>query len=333
MYKDVHKTRTLLIGLGVLLIASCGGSGNKSTGPSYLNVSVDEFYFGTRDVGSKATQTIELTNQSADVYPINSLHILGENSDEFSTSFTGGITLNPAERISIDVTFSPISSGLKAAQLDIDYDVISRATAEQNQSEQAYYRARSLEKQERYGESLETYLAYVNSDPVTTNKQRAEIKLPVLTESERYGNGEDFRLYLKALNLREEGQFNQAVAALSHLTDRYSDSFLADDALYLQGYIRMVDQQDNKDGQQYMAALQHEHPDSSYIDTAVYSEAIALEQMGELDAATEKFETLLKRHRSENWAKFNVVVAQDSILSRMWFERASDALDRISQMV
>ena len=192
---------TIALTVAVLTLGACGGGGSGSGGSKsaitpYLNVSVPEFYFGTRNVGTTATQSIELSNRSADIYPINRVTLNGQNAEEFELNFTGGITLRPSEKVALDVSFIPLFEGLKSADIKVEYDIISQATAEDNLNEQLFYEARSLENKRHYDVSLARYQDYMASDPVTVNKTRAAIKLPVLNESQNYGEGPDFTQYV-----------------------------------------------------------------------------------------------------------------------------------------
>jgi len=122
-----------------LLIQACASGSNAPTpgvGGSYLHVSVPDFYFGTRNIGTSATQVIEIANRGGDVYPINSVKVTGNNADEFSTDFYDQIVLNPSEVIKLNITFNPVTSGKKNAELDIDFDTIKQVSDEVNRNEQ-----------------------------------------------------------------------------------------------------------------------------------------------------------------------------------------------------
>ena len=157
--------------------------------PQFLHASMPDFYFGTRDVGTQSTQTIELLNRSGDIYPLHGLELVGANAEEFRTNFFGEITLNPAEKLLVDVTFVPLTDGQKTASLHIDYDIIQQVSLRDNLNEQAYYEADELEQKGEFEASAATYKNYLANKPVTSNKRKAAIKFPVLTESENHGDG------------------------------------------------------------------------------------------------------------------------------------------------
>jgi len=342
----LNMVRTALGALLLILTACNGGSsggGTKSapvpvpvpvTAPApepipYLNASVDEFYFGTRNVGTRATQLIELANRSADIYPIKRLALRGQNAEEFLLNFNGEVTLNPSEKVTLEVSFIPLTEGLKNASLDIDYDIVVKGGAVDSLNEQLYYDAAELEKRRKYELSLARYKSYIESDPVTPNKQRAAIKLPVIGESQKYGDGPDFTQYVDAVNSRDQGEHDKALGTLDDLLKQYPDSYLADDALYLKGYIKLIDQEKYSEAQQDLAQLQNDFPESTYIDTAIYSEALALENAGQHDLAASKYESLLQRHRSPAWSAISLNVAKDNLNSRLWFDRANLGLKRL----
>lgn len=328
MTYSVVKTLTAC---AMVVVASCGGGGEKAPANSaYLNVSVSDFYFGTRDVGTTATQTIELANWSGDLYPLHNLTINGQNSEEFETSFAGGITLKPSEKVLVDLSFKPLSDGLKSAVLDIDYDIIAQVTEAQNVIEQEFYQAKSLEDQQNYSASMDKYQAYLDARPATINKKRAAIKLPVLAEGELYGSGEDFDQYLAALDKRDDGDTSAAIGILDSMQTEAIGSYLQDDAIYLKGYIQLIDDENYAAAGESMSLLMAEFPDSTYFDSALYSLALSLEELGKTEEALAKYQELIDRHRSDTWAAIKLNISKDNFVSRMWFSRANQGLDRLA---
>lgn len=321
----------LLSILAVTLLQACDGGSSatrkqqKGVGDSYLFVSVPNFYFGTRDVGSNVSQDIRITNQGGDIYPIRSLTIDGANAEEFATEMYSNITLNPSEAVDLNISFAPITEGRKSAELNIDFDTIVQVSDADNQNEQHYYRARALEDGKQYQASLDAYDSYIDGKPVTINKRRAAIKAPVIKESALYGTGEDFELYLSAVNARENGDMDLAMADLDALLLLHKDSYIADDALYLRGYIQLTDQQDYAAARLTMQALRKQYPDTTYYDTALYSEALSHQQMGDYDLARSIFEDLKYRHTGMD--TLGITLPKDNVMSRLWFGRADAALD------
>jgi len=317
--------------LATLLLQACGGNSGGSSAPqpnangSYLHVSLPEFYFGTKDVGTTATQAVQIVNRGADIYPLNALTIEGENAEEFASDLIDDVVLNPAEAITVGISFKPITDGRKFANFVVDYDTIQMVEESVNQNEQNYYQAKELEDAGNYQRARQTYSDYIDGEPVTTNKRRAAIKLPVIEESQVYGDGEDFNLYLSALNARDAGDLAEAAATADVLQTLYADSYLADDALYLKGYIQLMDEKNYTEALRTMQALRKAYPDSTYYDTALYSEAIAQQEIGNDVVAREILLDLRYRHTGID--VLGVTMAKDNLVSRLWFDRANAALE------
>jgi len=305
----------------------------KQAGPqpnvegTYLHISMPDFYFGTLDVGQATTQEIEISNRGGDIYPVHTVQIVGDNADEFDTDLYEEVVLNPSEAIHVEVTFAPIASGRKAAELTVDYDTIKQVTEAQNQHEQTFYHARDLERTKRYDDSLVAYDTYLKGDPVTINKHRAAIKLPVIKESAVYGADKDFELYLAALNLRDSEDFSAALNNVDTLRASYADSHYADDAVYLRAYIELMDLNQHRDALNTLQRLRKDFPDTTYYDTALYSEALAHHQLGESELARGILQNLKARHTGI--AALGMEFPRDNVVSRLWFDRASDMLETL----
>jgi len=302
----------------------------KGVNGTYLHVSAPDFYFGTRDVGSKSTQNIQITNRGADVYPLKSVTVSGANPDEFSAQPINEVVLNPAEAISVDITFQPITDGRKFADFIVNYDTVKMVDDAVNVNEQNYYQAKELENSGDYAQARKRYSAYIEGQPVTSNKQRAAIKLPVIEESSIYGDGQDFDMYLSAMDLRDNGKFAEASTELEILSQIYSDGYLGDDALYLKGYIQLMDEKNYLGALKTMQQLRKQYPDSTYYDTALYSEAIAEQELGNLPVAKEILLDLRYRHTGVD--VLGVALAKDNLVSRLWFDRANTALDSLDSV-
>ncbi|MBX2835216.1 MAG: tetratricopeptide repeat protein [Gammaproteobacteria bacterium] len=322
-----------LAAMAAILLQACeaGESGPSGIDPgiegSYLYVSAVDHYFGTQDVGGTRTHQIEVINQGADIYPIKGFTMSGDHADEFSTDVFNNLVLRPSEGVRLNINFTPVSKGVKNATLNIDFDTVVQATKAQNEHEQLYYKAKELEEKEQYTQAQSTYTSYVKGDAVTVNRKRAAIKVPVMQEAAVYGDGDDFGLYLDAMNARDAGDTSQAINKIDTLLTLHKDSYIADDALYLKGYIQLIDQNRYAQAQETMMELRKAYPDTTYYDTALYSEALAFEKLGKTDSARLIFEDLKYRHTG--MSAFGVSVAKDSLVSRVWFERASSALESL----
>ena len=343
LYTSLSTLRSRLPGIVALtviaaLIQGCSaedssGGGADNDGSSYLTVSHDEMYFGTRDVGVETQQTLILTNQSADVYPVNEISLTGASASEFTLEDYDGavITLNPGDQYELAVSFMPETEGWKNSNLQIDHDIIAKASNAVNKQEQQYYKAKSLEQARQYDESLQAYRDYIDSDPVVqNNKRRASVKVPVLSEADRQSDTADVRLYTTALNYRDRNNSDAALQTLDRILDDESSGYLADDALYLKGYIYLVDQKNFEEAYNTMLALRFQYPDSSYYDTALYVEAIAQKELGDTELAESLFEELRARHTGLSIEVFNLEWPKDNYLSRLWFDRSEKGLAELN---
>jgi len=290
-------------------------------------VSSTEHYFGTRDVGTSVTHQLKIANRGGDIYPLKSIKLEGSNADEFSTEAINDVVLNPTEMISIGVSFQPISNGRKFADFTVNYDTIKQVSDEANQNEQNYYEGREFEKTGRYAQAKQRYSQYMEGEPVTSNKRRAAIKLPVIQESEIYGNGKDFSLYLSAIEKRDNGQYDVASTELEVISTLYADGYLGDDALYLKGYIQLMDEKDYPAALQTMQTLRKQYPDSTYYDTALYSEAISHIELGNVVEGREILLDLRYRHTGID--TLGIKMPKDNLVSRLWFERTTDVLEEL----
>lgn len=330
---DSHsKPRSLmLLSCVAAMLQACGGGGDSGPTPgvngSYLHISTSDFYFGTRDVGTEASQAIQIANRGADLYPLKSISIQGDNAEEFSTDILDDVVLKPAEAITVNITFQPITDGRKFANFVVDYETVQQVAEAVNINEQKYYQGKNKEHSGNYKEAQQLYSDYLDGNPVTVNKRRAAIKLPVIEESKVYGDGQDFDLYLSALDLRESGQLEAANNELEVITNLYSDGFLGDDALYLQGYIQLMDLKNYEAALRTMQKLRSQYPDSTYYDTALYSEAIAQQEIGNNLVAREILLDLRYRHTGAQ--ALGIAMPKDNLTSRLWFDRANDALDTL----
>lgn len=342
------KCRSLSIAiLTIMLVSACNnnGSGNSGSneitgtrsGDSYLYLSVPDFYFGTKDVGSTTTQPIQIANRGANVYRLSSMRITGnlDNPDdpdyspeEFATEVIDNVVLQPAEAVTVGVSFKPITERQKKANFVVDYEALEIAEDAVNINEQLYYLGHEQEKNGQFRAARRSYTDYINNDPVTTNKRRAAVKLPIITESDTYGTGYELTLYLQAVDQRDSGDFDAALSTLDNFDQRFVDSYLADDAMYLTGYIQLMDKQNYQAAMRSMQRLRKQHPDSTYYDTSLYGEAIAQIEIGNTIVAREILTGLRERHTSLE--AFGIGLPKDNLVSRLWFERANQLLQTIS---
>jgi len=318
-----------LFAVGTLSACKSDETPDQASGPgpngSYLFVTSDNFYFGTTPVGTTRTQRVEIANRGADAYPINKFEVIGDNREEFKTVLPEPLVLQPAEVIRLEVAFQPVTDGRKYADINIEFDVIDLAPEADNKKELAFYDAKDFETRQDYQSATKKYAQYLATEPsVAINKRRASIKLPVVRESATHGDGGDFKTYLAALNAREQGDLERALFEADQVIVANADSYVADDALYLRGYIQLMDQKNYLQAQKTMQQLRRDYPESNYYDTALYSEALALQALGRHDTAAEILQDLRYKHTA--FTAFGIALPKDSVISRLWFDRANDAL-------
>ena len=192
---------------------------------------------------------------------------------------------------------------------------------------QSLAQATATEAREDFDTAVLLYRAWLATDQASgADKRHVKIKLPVLEEAALLGGGEDVRLYLDALTARADKDGALALSKLDQLLQSYPNSRLRDDSLYLTGYIQLMDNFDFNESAQAMAALREQMPDSKYYDTALYSQAIAEEQQGNISKATELFNELRNRHTLFSIGLIEFALPKDQLTSRYWFKRSNQRL-------
>jgi len=136
--------------------------------------------------------------------------------------------------------------------------------------------------------------------------------------------------FLDALERRDAGDAEAAVDGLDELAREFPTVELADDALYLAAYFRVMDRYEFARARDTLLELGRRFPDTAYRDSAVYLDAIALEQLGDTDAARVALATLRERHTALT-LPFAFRWPEDNVLSRYWFDRADRRLDIIER--
>lgn len=324
------------IALGVLaaaILVACGSAEEDSEklladdDASGLKISVSDYRFGVQDVGTSTAQIIELKNVGVDTFPINGVAITGEHADDFTVEVDEGVTLEPGDKLKLNVAFEPVAEGQRVGSLDIDYSVITGIGS--NAVEALYYSAREIEDAGDNVAAAQEYRRYIDAGSTTDNKARAMIKLTLLDEADVYGVGSDFNLYKAALNMRDDGDIVGAVDALNTLLIEQDDSYLVDDATYMLGYIQMVDDGDYASALETMQEVIDNHPDSSYYDTALYSQGLAEYELGNTVRAEEIFVSLRDRHTGVQLDLFEMQWPKDNYVSRLWFDRADEQIAAI----
>lgn len=345
---SASNTRTCLsLAIAALLLNACGGGSDTDDTPAdvrgvnntYLFVSYQteqlskegetsqSLYYGTQNVGTASSAEVRIANRGADIYPLKHIAVSGANADEFTTEILDDIILQPTEFVDINVTFQPITEGEKSADFVVDYETIQMVDESVNVNEQSYYEARDLETAGEFRAASVVYDEYLANDPVTVNKRRAAIRLPIIDEAQSYDAEEELQLYLQAMQHRDYKEYAEAIRKLDTMMALYPDSYMADDAQYLKGYIQLIDLDDPAGSISSMQAVRSIFPDTTYYDSSLYSEAVAQLELGNASLA----ETILLdiRARHTGIDALGIQLPKDNLLSRMWFERSSTLLESV----
>ena len=190
--------------------------------------------------------------------------------------------------------------------------------------------AKAFEAAGDYHNAAASYRAYLSQPaPKSAERRHVRLKLPVLQEAATHGADLGLQQYLIAMDQRAAGNIEQADATLADLIDTYAGGTLSDDALYLRAYIALMDDYDFQGANDLLRSLQLNYPQSRYVDTALFAEAIAHEQLGNSDEAISKMAELRDRHTGLSVAGMNW--ARDEYMSRLWFERSSKRIEYLQQ--
>jgi len=192
--------------------------------------------------------------------------------------------------------------------------------------------ARVYEGAGDYQNAVASYKDYLSEPaPASTETTQARLKLAVLQDAISNTAESELSLILNALNLRADGDYEPAHAQLSTLIDSYPDSPLSDDAWYLRAYIALMDQYDFTRAITLFQTLQLKYPDSTYIDKALYAQAIAMEQLGNSDGALTTLQQLKNRHT--DFSSPAVGQSLGTYLSRTWHERSTERIHNLQKRV
>ena len=175
-----------------------------------------------------------------------------------------------------------------------------------------------IDKQ-RYRSALATLRKLQKRFPTFKNMAAVQTRIAVLQESA--DAGQSLPVFLRALSLRESGDMEAALQALDAIASADPAGTLTDDALYITAYLQVMDRYDFQAARDALQLLDKRFPESAYTDSAQYLDAIALEQLGYTQAASDQLMALRERHTALSlpldfrWPK-------GTVLSRYWFDRA-----------
>ncbi len=179
-----------------------------------------------------------------------------------------------------------------------------------------------------YSEAITQYQQYFATQPTRSAERRhARIKLPVLQEAVTHGYDSDLLLYLSALDARADADIDSATGFLDQIETQFPNGRLVDDAMYFRAYIAMMDTYSFQTAYDTLESLRQLYPDSRYYDTALYSGAIAQEQLGDPQLAVTLLTELQARHTGGSLAALSW--PRDEYMSRLWYDRAQRRIDHL----
>ncbi len=175
----------------------------------------------------------------------------------------------------------------------------------------------------QYPQALQQLRQIQRNYPGFSNIAGVKTRIAVLHEAAYVGP--ELSLFLNALDARDSGDAEQALALLREIVSEYPNSALVDDALYLMAYVHLMERFDYDTARAHLVELQQRVPDNAYSDAADYLNAIAYEQSGQTAQAVNEFEALRDRHTSVS-LPFGYRIARGNVMSRYWFDRADRRL-------
>jgi len=205
----------------------------------------------------------------------------------------------------------------------------SRAEAE-TEADGIYAQALEQMEAQLYSDARANLRKIQGQYPSYSKISGVQTRMAVLQESA--DAGESLRVFLTALNLRDQGDMDAALVSLGTIAAADPAGTLTDDALYIMAYLQVMDRYDFEAARESLRTLEERFPESAYTDSAQYLEAIALEQLGNTEAARTLLMDLRDRHTALNlpmdfrWPK-------GTVLSRYWFDRADRRLAIVEERI
>jgi len=223
-----------------------------------------------------------------------------------------------------------VKSGIRALTALACLWVTTGLQAQSADTDALLTQAKTYEASADYANAAAAYRSYLMVQaPKSAERRHARLKLPVLQEAVKHGPDPSLELYLAAMNLRAEGKIEEADSTLIGIIESYAGGALSDDALYLRAYIALMDHYDYHSAIDLLETLRYNYPDSRYVDTALFAEAISHEQLGSSQQAIAKMTELKDRHIGLSVG--GISWARDEYTSRLWFERSTKRIEYLEE--
>lgn len=218
---------------------------------------------------------------------------------------------------------------IAAAQAVPGFDAVV-PTVDERLADAAYAAAQRLILSGRHADALKALRRLQAAHPTYSKLSAVQTRIAVLHESADAGDALD--VFLGALDARDAGRLDEALASLDRIAARPAVGAgrnpLLDDALYLGAYLALMDGYDFPEAGARLEELGERVPDSAYADSADYLAAIVREQLGDTAGARARLVALRERHTSLA-LPFGFHWPTGTLLSRYWFDRADRRIELI----
>lgn len=197
--------------------------------------------------------------------------------------------------------------------------------------EALYITARAFENTGDIKSALSYYRQYLKVCSFSVHQQEARLKRRLIQQAIAQNDIVSLKLFLKALNSRDKGNYEEAMDTCLRLVKKFPKSHLADDALHLVAYIKLLELNAYSAAISAYEELIRIYPESSYINNAIYGQALALEKSGRFIKAKQKYQTLLELHTALKLPFSQTRLPKDNYLSRVWFKKVENRLKDLDE--
>lgn len=101
--------------ISAIEVSTLGATSAITASPNPVN------FFAAEVGGSSLARDITLSNSGSDPITITGVDIVGADSDQFNTTFSGSLEIAGGSTGTVGVTFEPTSEGIKSAEIEFDF--------------------------------------------------------------------------------------------------------------------------------------------------------------------------------------------------------------------
>lgn len=185
---------------------------------------------------------------------------------------------------------------------------------------------RNYEKQGEYKKALNFYQAYLKNKAIRVNRREARFKQRLIKRALAKSYTDELAWYLKVDHARALAEYEIAIQVAEQYLQQFPQGKLLDNILVLAAYISLVDIGSADKALDYYQKLFSQRKKSVYINEAMYGEALAYEELGQYTESRESLKRLLSKHTALSIRLVGAKIPRDSLLSRLWFNRANNRL-------